>query len=252
MTISVGLRAPSSAELLGDFVDTLICDADEAVRYADPDLAPAKDPCEIDAAAMGRAIEALNKLRMHDPERLGDWFGRFITTYRAAGEVMAHQAAPAQEEVVEALASGLLLQRHPWARLAWRRAKRGASLYVSGQDFALPVKDAQRLAGAEQLDAAAYRGLSDKGRAVVQQLLVGGVFQLIDPDEMYEAEDEDEDDGVDAVVLGEVVEGRDRVDAIDADAVSDDVHSVTVHDDGIEVIVSFDDEDEDDSNDGRA
>jgi 50S ribosomal protein L16 3-hydroxylase len=165
---------------------------------------------------------------------------------------MAHQAAPAQEEVVEALASGLLLQRHPWARLAWRRAKRGASLYVSGQDFALPVKDAQRLAGAEQLDAAAYRGLSDKGRAVVQQLLVGGVFQLIDPDEMYEAEDEDEDDGVDAVVLGEVVEGRDRVDAIDADAVSDDVHSVTVHDDGIEVIVSFDDEDEDDSNDGRA
>ena len=66
------------------------------------------------------------------------------------------------------------------------------------------MKDAQRLAGAEQLDAAAYRGLSDKGRAVLQQLLVGGVFQLIDPSEMYDAEDED--DGEDAVVLGEVVE----------------------------------------------
>ncbi|WP_343126078.1 winged helix domain-containing protein, partial [Stenotrophomonas maltophilia] len=150
----------------------------------------------------------------------------------------------------QALASGLLLQRHPWARLAWRRAKRGASLYVSGQDFALPVKDAQRLAGAEQLDAAAYRGLSDKGRAVVQQLLVGGVFQLIDPNEVYDADDED--DGEDAVVLGEVVEGRDRVDAIDVDAVSDDVHTVTVHDDGIEVIVNFEDHDEDDSDDGRA
>jgi 50S ribosomal protein L16 3-hydroxylase len=107
------------------------------------------------------------------------------------------------------------------------------------------VKDAQRLAGAEQLDAAAYRGLSDKGRAVVQQLLVGGVFQLIDPSEVYDAEDED--DGEDAVVLGEVVEGRDRVDAIDADAVSDDVHTVTVHDDGIEVIVNFEDDEEDDS-----
>ena len=30
----------------------------------------------------------LNALRMNDPDRLGDWFGRFITTYRASGEVM--------------------------------------------------------------------------------------------------------------------------------------------------------------------
>ncbi|TGQ96425.1 cupin domain-containing protein, partial [Mesorhizobium sp. M4B.F.Ca.ET.203.01.1.1] len=55
-----------------------------------------------------------------------------------------------------------------------------------------------------------------------------------------------------AVVLGEVVEGRDRVDAIDAGAVSDDVHTVTVHDDGIEVIVNFEDDEEDDSDTGRA
>jgi len=164
--------------------------------------------------------------------------------------VMAHQAAPAPEEVVQALASGLLLQRHPWARLAWRRAKRGASLYVSGQDFALPVKDAQRLAGAEQLDAAAYRGLSDKGRAVLQQLLVGGVFQLIDPNEVFDAEDEDE--GEDAAVLGEVVEGHDQVAELDDEVVSDDVHTVNVHDDGIEVIVNFEDHDEDDSDAGRA
>lgn len=156
---------------------------------------------------------------------------------------MAHQAAPPQEEVLESLLSGLLLQRHPWARLAWRRAKRGASLYVSGQDFALPIKDAQRLAGAEQLDAAAYRGLSDKGRAVVQQLLVGGVFQLIDPNEVYADEEEE--------VLGEVIEGREQVEVIDADAMSDDVHLVTVHDDGIEVIVNFDDHDEDDGDPSR-
>jgi len=77
---------------------------------------------------------------------------------------------------------------------------------------------------------------------VVQQLLTGGVFQLIDPNALYDDE-EDEDDAV----LGEVVEGRERVDAIDDDAVSDDVHRVTVHDDGIEVIVNFDDHDEDDS-----
>lgn len=248
LTFSFGMRAPSSAELISDYLDTLIADADENIRYQDPDLKLPADPNEIDTVAMARVITALNAIRMNDPDKLGDWFGRFITTYRAAGEVMAHQAAPEQEEVVAALQSGLLLQRHPWARLAWRRAKRGASLYVSGQDFALPVKDAQRLAGAEQLDAAAYRGLSDKGRAVVQQLLVGGVFQLINPSELYGADDEGEDEGV----LGEVVEGRDQVEVIDDDAVSDDVHVVTVHDDGIEVIVNFEDDEEDDSDAGRA
>jgi len=250
LTFSFGMRAPASAELISDYLDTLIANADENIRYQDPDLKVPADPNEIDTVAMARVITALNAIRMNDPDKLGDWFGRFITTYRAAGEVMAHQAAPAPEEVVQALASGLLLQRHPWARLAWRRAKRGASLYVSGQDFALPVKDAQRLAGAEQMDAAAYRGLSDKGRAVLQQLLVGGVFQLIDPNEVFDAEDEDESE--DAAVLGEVVEGHDQVAELDDEVVSDDVHTVNVHDDGIEVIVNFEDHDEDDSNDGRA
>ena len=44
LTFSIGMRAPSAAELLGDFVYTLAADADEALRYRDPDLAPAGDP----------------------------------------------------------------------------------------------------------------------------------------------------------------------------------------------------------------
>ncbi len=53
-------------------------------------------------------------------------------------------------------------------------------------------------------------------------------------------------------MLGEVVEGHDQVAELDDEVVSDDVHTVTVHDDGIEVIVNFEDHDEDDSDDGRA
>src|SRR5690606_10284937 len=37
LTFSVGMRAPSAAELLGDYVDTLAAEADEALRYRDPD-----------------------------------------------------------------------------------------------------------------------------------------------------------------------------------------------------------------------
>ncbi|OWQ51121.1 transcriptional regulator [Stenotrophomonas maltophilia] len=241
LTFSFGMRAPASAELISDYLDTLIEGADESIRYQDPDLKVPEDPNEIDVVSMNRVVEALNAIRMNDPDKLGDWFGRFITTYRAAGEVMAHGEPLPREEIEAALGAGVELQRHPWARLAWRRAKRGASLYCSGLDFALPVKDAQVLAGTEQIGAALYQKLSAKGRGAVQALVAGGFYQLVEDTGL-----EDEDD---YVAEYDIVDGTDAVEVIDDEAVEADVHEVTIHDDGIEVIVDFDDSDETDGKD---
>lgn len=181
LTISVGLRAPSSAELLGDFVDSLICDADEAVRYSDPDIVPPKDSHEIDAAAMARAIEALNKLRMNDPERLGDWFGRFISLYRSAGVALDPDPPRSRIEIEFDLQQGAVLQRHPWTRAAWRRSterKTIGKLYVAGQIHALPLADARTLAAAETLDGDTYARLSAQGQSLVLDLLAEGQYQL--------------------------------------------------------------------------
>lgn len=178
LTLSVGMRAPSAAELLGDFVDTLSADADDALRYSDPDLQPAADPCEIDAAAMDRAVDALNLLRMNDPDRLGDWFGRFMTVYRNAGEVLPGGDERSRIEIEWDLQHGASLWRHPYSRMAWRKAKRGASLYVNGEDFSLPARDAKRIANAAQLDGAAYATLSEAGRDRVFELIQTGHYRL--------------------------------------------------------------------------
>ncbi len=177
LTYSIGMRAPGAAELLGDFVDTLASEADDALRYRDPDLVPPKDPNEIDADAMRRAIEALNLLRMNDPERLGDWFGRFITLYRSAHQAVSGPAR-SRIEVEWDLRQGAVLQRHPWTRMAWRRSGKRARLYAAGQDHDLPVRDARRLAAADALDGAAYAALSDAGRDLVQSLLAEGHYEL--------------------------------------------------------------------------
>ena len=179
LTFSVGMRAPSSAELIGDYLDQLIADADESMRYHDPDLAPPRDPNEIDEAAMARAIEALNALRINDPDRLGDWFGRFITTYRAGGEVVPGEDPRSRIEIEWDLEHGAVLQRHPFSRLAWRKGKRNATLYCSGLEFALPVKDAQRLAAADTLDGPAYASLSGQGRDTAMALHAHGHYQLL-------------------------------------------------------------------------
>ena len=121
LTYSIGMRAPSTAELLGDYVDTLAAEADDALRYGDAGLAPAKDPNEIDAAAMQRVVEALNALRMTDGDALGDWFGRFITLYRSAGVAAAEPEPRSRIEIEWDLQQGAALQRHPWTRMAWRR-----------------------------------------------------------------------------------------------------------------------------------
>lgn len=180
LTFSIGMRAPASAELLGDFVDTLAADADEALRYADPDLTPAKEAYEIDDAAMARAIEALNALRMNDPDRLSDWFGRFVTAYRSSGIVGAPGAAVDRASIEQALAEGRLLHRNPFSRVAWRRLKRGAALFVAGQSFAMPVADARRLASAQALDVGDYARLGRLARDAVADLVVGGHYQFGD------------------------------------------------------------------------
>ena len=178
LTFSIGMRAPAAAELLGDFVDTLAADADEALRYRDPDLAPAADPNEIDAAAMARVVEALNALRMNDPDRLGDWFGRFITLYRSAGEVAAPEVMQPRIEVEWDLSQGARLLRHPWARMAWRKAGKDGRLFVSGRELVLPQRDAQRLAAAAGIDGTLYASLSQAGRDAVIELLGAGHYQV--------------------------------------------------------------------------
>lgn len=178
LTVSVGMRAPSSAELIGDWLDELLADADEELRYRDAGLAPAKDPYEIDADAMARVVEALNALRMRDPDRLGDWFGRFITRYRGV-EVAPGTAPRPRIEVEWDLAQrGATLERHPFSRWAWRAARRGARLYVSGADYAMPVRDARRLSAAERVDGALYASLSPAARDAVFALHEGGHYVL--------------------------------------------------------------------------
>ncbi|WP_101925462.1 MULTISPECIES: cupin domain-containing protein [Luteimonas] len=183
LTFSIGMRAPSVSELMGDYIDTLAADADDTLRYHDATLAVPKDPNEIDAEAMGRVVEALNVMRMNDPDRLGDWFGRFITGYRNAHEVAPGQAPPPRIELDWLLAQGqATLQRNPFSRMAWRRSGKGARLFVAGSDLAVPVRDAKLLAAAAALDGEAYAALSDAGRDAVHTLLDAGHYVLSSDD----------------------------------------------------------------------
>ena len=150
MTYSVGMRAPSQAELLLDFAESIAEPLGEEPRFVDPDLEPSADPNEITVDAIARVRAALPWLGAVDDDAFLDWFGRFITRYRAA-----HEAAPNPKGIsASTLAKKLVahsIGRNPWSRMAWARTGNSAALFVAGERFRCPIALAKRIAGARDI-----------------------------------------------------------------------------------------------------
>jgi len=181
LTFSVGMRAPSRAELMLDFVEELAAAVPEESRYADPDLTLPADPHEIDEAAFARVRAALSELQTLDEPALRRWFGRFITQYRAAGELARPARVPSLATVADALARGGRLHRHPHARHAWAREGKRARLHANGLAYGMGLASARTLAAAEVIDDAAFAALDADGRNALDALLAQGHYHLEKP-----------------------------------------------------------------------
>ncbi len=182
MTFSVGMRAPSQAELIVDLAEELAARLPEESRYADPDLTEPNDPFEIDDAALARVDQAIASLQSLSAAEKREWFGRFITRYRAAGEVSAGPRAPSLASVETSLAKGGLLLRHPFSRAAWvadgPTRSGNALLFVSGESFPMDRRSAHVLASYDALDDAALAKLDAAGRTALGELLQRGHYHL--------------------------------------------------------------------------
>lgn len=148
LTFSIGMRAPSRAEMLLDCAESLAEPLGEDDRYADPDLQTARDTHEIDAAALARVRNAMPEFAALDEPRLANWFGEFITRYRAAHEAAPPERAMKAESLRRQLAHCRLL-RNPWTRMAWTRHGRTATLFAAGTAYGPCPPGFARLLAAE-------------------------------------------------------------------------------------------------------
>jgi 50S ribosomal protein L16 3-hydroxylase len=178
LTASIGMRAPSAAELILDYAETIAEPLGEERRFVDPDLRPAADPHEIDAAALRRALAAIAAVRT-PPTELGAWFGRFITRYRSAHVAVAPSRPIRTSALPARLATGTLV-RNPWSRTAWTRRGRRADLFVAGERFDASLACARLLAGQRTIDGAALARVADPhDHDVIAALLNAGHFRLL-------------------------------------------------------------------------
>jgi 50S ribosomal protein L16 3-hydroxylase len=145
MTFSIGMRAPSQAELTGDLADHIAEHLPEELRYTDPDLKPAKAAGEIDRAAIDRLKTTLPFAAALNDDMLRDWFGCFITRYRNAQLPAPPEKPLSDAALAKQLDAGVQLLRHPWSRLAWSRGKSSCTLYASGHAYPATPALAQQL-----------------------------------------------------------------------------------------------------------
>jgi 50S ribosomal protein L16 3-hydroxylase len=181
MTLSVGMRAPSVSELIHDLADEASAGLGEEQRLVDPDLARPRDSAEIDADALARVRAALAPLLAKDDAALMQWFGRFITAYRNAGDPQPGPKVPDRAKLESELANGAQLHWHPFSRVAFARASRGATLFVHGEHHPCSLAAARRMARGDALHGDDWSALKSTDQDLVARLVSAGHLLLQRP-----------------------------------------------------------------------
>ena len=183
MTWSIGMRAPSSADLLQGLGEWLAASRSEGKRYRDERLSCAPLEGEINAAAVDRFRQLIGNAAC-DESGFRAFIGSFLSRYR-----LAHEPAPAERELAplvlrQALAGGAQLRHNPWTRLLWLKTDDKAMLFAAGEEFRCSVELAQKFCH-NPVHLNAEPGLSSQGLELACALLNGGHLYLQFPELSY-------------------------------------------------------------------
>jgi 50S ribosomal protein L16 3-hydroxylase len=136
MTFSIGLRAPSIAEMLRDLLDTELFS--DQLRYRDPDLMLDEAGAGMHARSLQRVRRSLNTILALDDADLGQWFAAFSSRYRAPRlpELVCASNPKRHQTLLSKLEKGQGLELHP----ALRAVRFGKSIAIGGKTFSFDAK----------------------------------------------------------------------------------------------------------------
>jgi len=176
MTWSIGMRAPSAADLFQTCGEWLASKTDEGGRYRDPGLNVASRTGEIDAHAIGRFRDFINSCGIGG-EEFSRFLGEFLSRYR-----LAHEPAPPETRIdpaglTRSLRQGKRLRPNPWTRLLWIESKGGARLFAAGTAHSCTLDCAQAICDPDRL-CLLNDDLPDSDRDLLCKLLNQGHLYL--------------------------------------------------------------------------
>jgi len=132
MTYSIGLRAPTQLELLGDYIDQLTLKQNNEAehRYRDPALNIANNNCgEITADAINTVSELIKNIPS-DEAGIKQWFGQFITSTLHTLDNIPIEPETDSEELLQHIQQGEVLRRNAASRFAYIENADSTDIYI--------------------------------------------------------------------------------------------------------------------------
>ncbi|MCJ7816157.1 MAG: cupin domain-containing protein [Xanthomonadales bacterium] len=176
MTWSIGMRAPSAADLFLALGEWLAEKEDEGGRYRDPELSAALQYGEVDLAAINRFGDFLHSPVQGDRE-FRSFLGTFLSRYRLAHDPAAPASVLKPAALLKALNGGKKLRHNPWSRLLWIVDGQGARVFAAGAEYSCDVDFARTLCDPERL-CRVDRSLPDSEVALLCEFLNRGHLYL--------------------------------------------------------------------------
>ena len=133
MTWSIGMRAPSSADLFLALGEWLADERSEGARYGDPD--GLSGGSGLDDPAISR-FDELMRSATENRDDFTQFLGSFLSRYRLAHEPAEPPQQASPEDIRHRLDQGCVIRQNPWTRLIWTKAGDGrATLFAAGTPF---------------------------------------------------------------------------------------------------------------------
>ncbi|MCK4744131.1 MAG: cupin domain-containing protein [Sulfuriflexus sp.] len=138
MTYSVGLRAPTQLELLGDYIDqrTLTQNDDSERRYRDPAITTNSNSGEITADAIKNIAELIKNIPSNDAD-IKQWFGQFITSTLHSLDTIPIKPETNSDELLQHIKQGDILHRNAASRFAYIENTDSADIYIDSSTINL-------------------------------------------------------------------------------------------------------------------
>jgi 50S ribosomal protein L16 3-hydroxylase len=189
MTWSIGLRAPSQADLFQELGDWLAEHDSEGQRFTDPDLQPAGRPGEISAAALQGLAELFSVANLK-AGALDEFLGNFLSRFRLAHQPAALETPLTRQELYEAQRAGYRISVNPWTRLNWIDLKlpdgvphdKQARLFAAGHSWHCTIALATLLCSPD-VGSMVVEGMRPKEQNCVLDLLNLGHLYLQAPED---------------------------------------------------------------------
>jgi 50S ribosomal protein L16 3-hydroxylase len=182
LTYSIGLRAPSAYDLVAGFLQQVVGAVDRSRLYADPDLARAREPGEISAAALAR----LRRIVVTGSQAGAGDFVRFAGEHLTEPRLERLPRRPRRvtaSDLGRALRRGATLVRRLDARIAHARQGSRVFLFADGRHWPLPpalARAAPLLTRRRRVEAASLRPLLRRPGllALLAELVSARVFDV--------------------------------------------------------------------------